>query len=397
MVYLDISDNHFSSDQVFKYKASLMDRFFAFLIDYLIFSPFISFALFLLFQDAIRYWRQNPTAPEQTAITCLLGLCYVGLFSALQSVFIAVWRATPGQYFLKIQIHFEYNENMIFWRAFCRQFGFWLSLFFFGIPWLALMAHPQQKTFYDRLADARVFSKKQSSQFFGFEIENRFWQSFMATMMIFVGLIFFSVVMIQYRDITDRTQSFKQADQQNHFCSELKGVKSSSRLQLAIAMNLIGQLSDDCLDREADFVLWKQKDSDLGLAYYAKSLTESDSSKEKKYLSEICALGNEDGMACRLTKAFESADFETLYGYLKKQDSVLATTLTYEFGLILGKDLDRQKNFDKISEFDSTKIMKKYLLTELISATPESNQRKPASEDEQSDREDQVLELIKDL
>ncbi len=405
MVYRDISapeSKSSTSVHPFKYKASLMDRFFSFVIDYLIFSPFISFTLFILFHDAIRYWRINPDAAEQIPITILLGLSYILIFSLYQALFICFWRATPGQYFLKIQIVFDAPQDFIFWRAFCRQCGFWTSILLLGAPWLALLSHPLQKTFYDRMTECRVLSKKNNSIYFTFEAEARFWQSFTATMMIFVGLIFFSLMLIKYNDITQRTESFKIYEKKNFFCSELKGVNQSSRLQLAIAMNLVGQLSDDCLDHEADFVLWKSKTEDLELAYYAKSLTEENSEAETKYLKKACAQPN-DNLGCHISKAFQSADFEKLYTFLKVQNSLLARTLTYELGLILKKDDEQESNFSQLAEFDDQRLIKKYLLSEIIAQRKIRANREPASRsernenDNQDKHDEQAYQLIKDL
>lgn len=399
MVYQDIS-NHESKPvtdlQPFKYKASLMDRFFSFLIDYLIFSPFVSFILFIFFQDAIRYWRQSPEAAEQVSITLLLAFSYIIIFSLFQALFITFNKATPGQYFLKMQIVFETSNSFIFWRAFCRQVGFWFSILFMGLPWLALLSHPLQKTFYDRLTDCRVLSKKKDSAYFGFEVENRFWQSFTATMMIFVGMIFFSVFVMKYNEVTQRTDSFHVFEKKNHFCSELKNVSQSSRLQLAIAMNLVGQLSDDCLDRESDFVLWKDKVDEFGLAYFAKSLTEENTETEQVYLKEACQQKT-DNMGCHLAKAFQTADFETLYVYLKEKKSVLAQTLTYELSAILDKPEDRSTYFEKLADFDDQKLIKKYLLSEIVSQKKDSTNRLPASVEDEGLLEEQALQLIKDL
>lgn len=398
MVYQDLSDKNQSISEEFKYKVSLLDRFFSFLIDYLLLSPFVSFFLFLFFKDALRYWKQNPTAPEQAALTLLLGICYVIFFSLIQALFICIWRATPGQYFLKIKIVFENGEGLIFWRAFCRQIGFWASILFLGIPWMALMAHPQQKTFYDRIADCRVFSRKRIADFIGFEVEHRYWQSFMATLILFVGFILVAFLMGQFREIENRTESFKQQEKKELFCAELKGVNPSSRLELAIAMNLVGQLSDDCLDRESDFVLWTNKKKDLSLAYYAKSLTEEDRDTEKKYLAQAC---NEDSQAlgCKISQAFQDSEFEKLYDDMKSQKSILAATLVYELSTILSHNQDTQWGFSRLAGFDSSKLMKKYILKEILVRKAQVD-RIPASIEDieaKTEMDERALQIIEEL
>jgi uncharacterized RDD family membrane protein YckC len=403
MVYRDISSSEsiqYNRPNEYRFKASLMDRFFSFVIDYLVFSPFVSFALFLLFHDSLIYWKTTPAAAETAALTVILAISYVFLFSLLQAFFIYRWQATPGQYFLKIQIQFENGRSFIFWRAFIRQFGFWCSFLFFGLPWLALLSHNQQKAFYDRIADFQVCSKKQTSAFFSFENENRYWQSLMATLMLFVGFIAISIFWMHYEEVMQRTASFRKLDKANHFCASLKNVSDATRLEYALAMNLVGQVSDKCLDREADFVLWSQKTDEVELAYYAKSITEADSEIEKKYLQKAC-LKNQESMGCLLATSFQTADFENLYQKMKSSRTVLARTLTYEFGLILNKADEQLENFSNLSEFDTNKAMKKYLISEIMTQPKNESARSPASDEatliDGSDQVDKALHLLEDL
>lgn len=402
MVYQDLSDkNQTTSTKLhneFEFKVSLLDRFFSFLIDYLLFSPFVSFFLFLFFKEGLRFWKQNPTAPEQASLTLLLGGGFILIFSLMQAASIWFWRATPGQYFLKMKVVFDHGDGLVFWRAFFRQFGFWLSILFLGIPWLALMAHPHQKTFYDRIADCRILSKKRTSDFSGFELEHRYWQSFMATLILFVGFILVAFMMGRFREIENRTESFKQFDKKELFCAELKGVTPASRLELAIAMNLVGQLSDDCLDRESDFVLWTTKRKDLSLAYYAKSLTEDDRENENKYLEQAC-LEDKKAFGCKISQAFLNADFNKLYEEAKKQKSVLAVTLTYELSEELGYGQETKLEFSKLANFDSNRLVKKYILKEILQRRMQSNRLPASVDDEENDEseEDQAIRIIEDL
>jgi hypothetical protein len=401
MVYRDLSDEKNNSYGQLKppvLRASLIDRFFSFLIDYLVLSPFVSFILLMLFQGALSYWKLNPNAPEQYQITFILCISYAIFFSLLQSFFIFMWKATPGQYFLKIYIEFENDQNFLFWRAFLRQFGFCITILLLGMPWMALMTHPLQKTFYDRLADARVYSKKKSSAFLTFEFESLYWRSFSATFMIFVGLMLFVFVFSKYDEVKQRIESYKVFEKRNFFCSEIKNVKESSRLQLALAMNLVGQLSDDCLDREADFVLWKVKTEEIELAYFAKAMTEESHENEMNYLKTACET-EEKSFGCQLAQAFLTADFDKLYIQLKQNKSLLAKTLSYEFSQILEKPDETKTNFAQLKKFDNQKLVKKYLITEILTSQKNQSLRSLASidEDDQSELEEQALELLKEL
>ena len=383
MVYQDIRDDNSAKSSKPLSGPPLLDRFFSFLIDYMVLSPFISFAIFFLFKDAILYWRHNPDAPEQNLLLVIVALTVGFLFCLFQTFFIYFWKATPGQYYLKIQIQFEGSQTFIFWRALLRQLSFCASPLFLGLPWLALLGHSEGKAFYDRLADCHVISLKQNNEVFSFETEHKYWRSLLATLILFVSFLFGAVVWMQYEKVIQRVASFRQLNKNNYFCEDLKEVHISQRLQMAIAMNLINQLSDDCLDKEADFVLWKEKSEDKSLAYYAKSLTETDLDQENSYLTAACdgeteLKFKERSFGCQIADSFAKQKFEPLYRALQSKSGVLATTFRYELGLTLHKETETLKNFQALQKFDSHRLIKKYLLSEMLNEKMPA-ERSPAS------------------
>ena len=95
--------------------------------------------------------------------------------------------------------------------------------------------------------------------------------------------------------------------------------------------------------------------------------------------------------------ALKTADFESLYSYVKTKDTVLTTALTYELGIILNKEEERTENFAALSEFGANRIIKKYLLSELVTHSAGDGSRAPASVDDETERQDQALELIREL
>ncbi len=381
MVYQDIQAVHQDIKQSKLSNPVLLDRFFSFLIDYMVFAPFVSFFNYLIFKDTITYWRDNPDAPEQSALIAIIAVSVVTMFSLMQAGFIYFWKATPGQYFLKIQIQFA-EGHLLFWRAFVRQFGFWSTPLFLGIPWIAMFSHPQRKTFYDRLADCRLVSFK-FEEGFSFETESKYWQSLLATLIIFVGFLFATVMWMRYEKIVQRVASFEQLEQDKFFCEDLKNVSITSRLHVAVAMNVVGRLSDDCLDREADFVLWKDKKKDISLAYFAKSLTEKNSQNETTYLKQSCAnegekAFKESSLGCQLAQTALSRDYDRMYAITEGRDSLLTDTYRYEIGLALDKKVDLVKNFKNLKKYSEQNLVKRYLLTEMINEKS-SGGRTPAT------------------
>jgi hypothetical protein len=343
--------------------------------------------IFFLFKDAILYWRHNPEAPEQNLLLGVVVTTILFLFCFLQSVFIYFWQATPGQYFLKIRVQFTEPSTWTFWRALLRQIGFGISPLFFGLPWLAMLANPEGKAFYDRLADCQVVTLKNEINAFGFEGESKYWRSVLATLILFVGVLLTAAVWMQYQKVIQRVASFGEASKNNFFCADLKDVQISQRLQMAVAMNLTNQLSDDCLDKEADFALWKEKTEDLSLAYFAKSLTESNNEQEITYLKQAC-LGEENkafrdqSFGCQVAGSFQKKQFSELYEKVGSQSGVLASIFRYELGLTLDKTKETAKNFKALEKYDSHRLIKKYLLSEMLNEKTTAPNRRPSSVEE---------------
>jgi membrane-bound lytic murein transglycosylase len=140
------------------------------------------------------------------------------------------------------------------------------------------------------------------------------------------------------------------------------------------------------LNREADFVLWKQKYDSYSMAYYAKSLTTDDNEKEAKYLAQACEGQTEEkSLGCRIAKAFESQQFEALYQSLTDEavmsEGLLTDVLKYEIALKLDKTDEAEANFENLAQYNHLKPVRKYQLLEMLAEgdVVEENQRAPAS------------------
>lgn len=384
MVYVDLSDVSNSacfaskgdgagsnpSSHPLIFRASLADRIFSFLLDYLILTPVVSFLLLLGFKKEFAVWNENSFTAESQPLFLLLAFAFVISFSLLQSFFIYYWGATPGQYFLKLKTQSLQPSGLFFFKFTVRQIGFWVSVFFLGLPWLAVLADSEQRTFYDKLAETRVVSLKSDQFYFSFEFETKYWRAFMATVILFFSFILAAVAWQQHKKIKNAVYSFQRLKKEQFFCEDLKSIQLLQRLQTAIALNLVGQISDRCVDKEADFVLWKMENPELkSLAYYAKSITEKDTDHENVYLKQACFEKDKQFLGCELATAFLNRDFNQLYQFLgnkKQEKTFLISTFRYELGIILGEKLDEKINFQKLKAFDTHDQVKKYLLSEIL-------------------------------
>ena len=415
MVFQDISAQPTSVSSVVQMNAvSLMDRFFAFILDYFVLSPFVSFILFLGFKEELFFAKSHSYAAETIPLLLSLVFAYITLFCLLQAGFIYFYKATPGQYFLKIRINFQEPQDFIFWRAFLRQISFWISFLFLGLPLLSLLTHPLQLTFYDRLAAVKVYSLKRNPTWVAFENEQHYWKSLTATLMIFLIGIFTIFFWNKYQHLVEKSLTFHQLEKKQFFCTELEGISMEDRLQTAIALNLVNRLSDSCLDKEADFLLWRSEAKDKSLAYFAKSLTETYPETEKKYLTLACSdqkpsdFSDESHfqVGCQMAQSFLTGNFKSLYLHLQKgrtfsSHQFLTALLKYELGVELGDQGNLETHLADLLQFTSHKTIKKYYLSENIknriqvsSFSQEESARKPASAEESYD---DILQLIEDL
>lgn len=365
--------------------ASAIDRFFSFVIDYLIFSPVVSFFLLMIMQDSVRIFRERIVASESILVLVILTLSYIVLFSLLQSVFIFFWSGSPGQTFLKLHVHPRYNQHLLFFRIFLRQLGFWFSFMLLGVPWLQVLLHPRRQTFYDRIADLEVITfKTGDNSLFKFDNEIDYWRSTYATVVLFLIVILVGFVWNQHSKVVTGFYAFKSLDKKDYFCRDLDGLEPTERLQVAIGLNLVGQLSDTCLDQEANFSLWRSREATQDLAYYAKSLTADDAQEEQDYLKLSC-IDKESKMkiGCVLGNAFLTADFSKLMEHLVTDKSFLSTLIKYEFSVKHSKyQKEILAELTQISDqqMTSNKNIKKYLLTQRLDLTDSSSGRSPASD-----------------
>ena len=391
MVYQDIS-SHVELKSIGKSKAAaqIVDRFFSFIIDYLVISPFVMFTLYFAFNNGFLYAKSNPQAAENDWFYVLMGFCYFILFSLIQTLFIAIWQATPGQHFLKLKLDFGEETPLNLLRAFCRQLAFWSSFLLLGLPLLSVLTNKRRRTFYDQLADVSVVSLKDEKPLFDFESEFKYWRALLGTLSLFFGFVFVSFVWSNYDKIVSRSYSFTEFRQRNFFCEDLRTVNPAERMEVAIGLNLVDQLSDSCLDREADFVLWKQKYDDYALAYFAKSLTASDSAKEQQYLTEACSAtegepNEKRELGCRIASAFKDKKFEELYEHIPGS-GFLSDVLKYELGEVLEKNDGQADLFAKLDKYGDVKGVRKYRLLEMLTHDAKLLQqtpRMPASVDGQ--------------
>jgi hypothetical protein len=412
MVFPDISsfdDNskHFIHEGRNKYlQATVFQRFLAVIMDYFILSPVVSFLCVLLFSQGLKLYRQFPDSIEAQVVLFQLVAAFVFLFTFIQALFIFISSGTPGQIFTKTYVEFELGFHpryslYIFFQAWFRQLGFMFSIVLLGMPFLAVFYHKQSRTVYEHMTESIVLTK--TSDPLGFSIwgkdERRYVSVFMTTFLLFtISLSVLSFFNFYQRTLTSNL-THEQLSEDGHFCKEMNSIQFKNRLNVAAAMNLVGLLSDRCLDLEADFVLWRNFKSDVNsesesMAYFAKYLTAETDQDEQSYLQKTCQSGHKSS-GCRYAQNFENGNYEQFLTELKfEKSNVLTDVLTYEFSKHL--NLNIASAFDQIDKYSTFKLMNKYLLSEqMIQLGDNQKNRFPASSTDQKNSAVQIEKIQK--
>ncbi len=392
MVYVDLNSEYISNNKKNNSQNSLASipmRILSFIIDYLLFTPVISFLVIVFFNDGVRLYKDQSNTLDAMFMFGILAIIYVFFVTFFQALFITFNKATPGQFYLKIYIDFEQNEVPIFIRAFIRQVGFAISLLSFGIPFLQILIDLKRNAFYEKITNSITRSRyltneKSYFHFFNLENDRRYWASSISVFYVFILVVaaisvmqkyqYFLTTPFSYNKIKDKDLSGLSVNSEYSKCQEFTKLKLEDRLSWMIPLNMVGVVSNDCLNKEADYALWNTYSSDLSLAYFAKFMTAEKPDLEQKYLKESCQNQNylklqKQSEGCYWSKIF----LQKNYNEMKIQkDNPLSLVFNYELNEELTEDQKWQLllQLQSISEF---KAVKKFIILEAMEFNTESD------------------------
>jgi uncharacterized RDD family membrane protein YckC len=363
MVFPDLNSFEISEQ---KHKPLVPIRILSFVIDYFIFAPVISFLILVFFHSGVDVYRTFPKSAEAQAVFSYLVLGYVITSTFFQALFITFSGATPGQYFLKLRVEFKNKNYPLFLQAWVRQLGFVSSFVFLGIPFLKALADEDGQCFYEKMTESQVISKwpMAKDSYFGkaIEIDRKFWSASVATISSFLIVLGLVMFWKNYQFVLTSPDTYAKMKSKKKSCTEFVHLDSTDRLRYAIAMNLVGTVSDSCLDQEADFVLWRNFTDDRALAYFAKFVTSNNSDLEGRYLKQAC---DEQAVSegCYWATTFAKNNFSDIRNNPEMSKTLLGKVLLYEFSS-KGNTKKRIQAFNDLKEYAQYKSVKKYLLLE---------------------------------
>jgi uncharacterized RDD family membrane protein YckC len=326
--------------------APVNDRFIAFVIDILVFIPLVGLFLSKLYgQIEITYFLA-PDSNEFWVLFFVASAFSFILVTLFQTLSLILVRATPGQWVMKIQVlsAHEPEKGLRFSQAFLRSFLWSLSLLFLGIPFLEVLSHRHRRAFPDRAADTWTFTKKLTGDLGPHWIETQFVRQFLLAGALL--LTAFSIVGLgsYYRMALQGSFKEQELKAENYLCQSVSAYLegNQSRIQKATALFAAGEIVEDCLESEADFVLWAPFHDEKAWAYLAKAFIGlGNKEKQALYFKKVCEV--QSGEACEL------ANFLKGTTVLEKGDSDLFYVLKATYELEQGSFEKLQKTLSRLT------------------------------------------------
>lgn len=271
--------------------AAVADRLLALVLDFLILSPVISLVVAGLIRQTKTYFLLNSSSPEGTVAALLVIIAVVFLATLLQSVFLYFWQATPGQFFLQMRVvsYPQGQERLSVNQCLIRSFLWCGGFLFLALPYLEVLSHPLRRAFNERASDTLVITLKQNFDEGPYPLESRFISSWLRMSFLFLLLFcvlgFFKV----YHGLVSGV--YREKENANPYvCKEMKDVDltGASRLDAALALFLLNEISPGCLEKESEASLWGDPVNSQELAYLAKFFV-TEGEMQKEYLGKICS------------------------------------------------------------------------------------------------------------
>lgn len=383
MVIEDLSLNYKLFSQSERQKLpSIQDRVFAFIFDFLLLTPIISllgspFIAKLKFElmigHRIEYFQYY---------SFLLLVLSLVVISTYQFVAIYFFQNTFGQKQLQIYVcanSGKGDSQIEIRQALQYSFGYLFSFICFGLPFLSILTHPQQLTFYERMAELRTLSYKKSANQQISEFEVRFLNQWVQLVTLFLVIIAVASIgtILQNRM---RSAQLKYS-QVNSVCDNVEWNQENhqQRLENYFALWLAENKNTECVNHLLESQLWENiNQQNQSFMYLVKFFMTEDEQTKNEYQKIVCSLESKN--ECQIIKYYLSDSL------VKNQ---LATTQNW-LQVLLIEELIRKKSFtqafqvvqrfygqSQFTQFYSDKLAQLYWQTQ-----QHHSQRSPASLEE---------------
>lgn len=283
--------------------ASIADRFLALILDFLIFSPVVSLLTAGMVRQTKTFFLLNANSQEGAIAAGLVAVVVIFLTTLLQSVFLYYWQATPGQLFLQLRVvsYPQEQERLSLNQCLIRSFMWCGGFLLLAVPFLEIASHPLRRAFHERGSDTMVVTLKKVYDEGPHPLESRFISSWMR--MSFLFLLLFGVLGFfrTYHSLKIGAYHEKDNGVAAFACKEIKesDLSGVSRLDAALSLFLLNEITSECLEKEAEASLWGDPVNSQDLAYLAKFMI-TDGADQEKYFAKICE--NSSSSTCAIAR-----------------------------------------------------------------------------------------------
>ena len=338
-----------SSDDSAAYRASLetqlaapIDRIAAFVADFvvvflpiaaLVVSPFRRHAVDAQIMGNEEAWL---TATISTGVAALIA------FILYQTVFVALFGATPGKMALRLKVVPVWEKRKIrSLEAFLRSIAWCLEVALLGAPFIAVFSNEKRRPLHDRVAETIVIndSQKKSSAGRPSLAEISLASGVQAAILVCCALVA-AFQLFSSRNDSRSARLAEELEEKGQLCQEVGETQRTwqnntyrtprvgetpSRLTVAMTMFTADLLDENCLKLESDFALWRNEDKPLG--YLARGLSDSDNDRVyDSYLDKACETAPRSD-ACKMVGLIRSTEDEELSGSAAMREKEIAAVI----------------------------------------------------------------------
>jgi uncharacterized RDD family membrane protein YckC len=341
----------------------VQDRVIAALIDFSLLIPTLGFLLSPLTLEMKRMMNEGPSLDLNVLLFHAVFECFLTTVF-LQSLWLYVNCATPGMRVLKMKL-VSYSplqskqefQSLTYLQCLARSLISALQIFLLGIPFLEILRHPLRQALHDRAAETLVVTEKQSETLDAVELEkeSRVLQSEFARSALVLGslaaLIWLSVFGFSSFQRVARGDLKRHAlENSNKLCEAVKlvhknaaGDSISSRVDVALALYLAGEQSEDCVHKETDFAFSTNNIHEQSWAYFAEGVMRNfDSKRAMLYFNQSCEV-DAGSVPCRLGQVY-FADKGL------RQTEILRPNSSWTRLVLLTEELQRNGKFQTLAE-----------------------------------------------
>ncbi len=282
--------------------AAPFDRLTAFLIDLLFLFPLVNIVFAPFHRESLRAYLFH--FEEQASFYIALGVITLAIVFILYFAVIPyLFGATPGKKIMGLRVICpEENSQLRLSQSVLRSIGILGEMAVMGLPLLGAFRDKLRRPLHDRIADTIVVSDRTHFLDSPSAWEKKLANSAYLSFALFIVCLFVPFLFNKYKNYltldhvpSGNTSLCEVVDQNLPEWDQTEG-----RLEVAMTLYAAGAVDEECLGREADFMLWSGEES--ALAYLAKAFSLSDSpSLSDRYLEKVCKV-DDKSQSCFLSE-----------------------------------------------------------------------------------------------